>query len=483
MDEVLVEEGATLYSSDLPIRWDIRNGPGVDLDVQGRFEDHVGLAASWEQGSSWRLGPLATIVRTRSTSALSWKEHYWGGIATIPSTSTWYLLRTGNDQPAFTTAGMYYGNLVFGTTRSQPWVAHSAASVFSGWTLQAPRIKGNLHVGVAGQSGVTIRVETPALIEIAGNLTVEEGSALHLANHAQGGAKGLMVLGDAFLHGTVLVDTAGALASNRTLIFESSKLVLSRPQYWWNVECRGTCHLQGVLQVNHSAILRYASLVLEDGHLHLMNTREDALQYWGNSYLVDEQTDHQCRFFRSVAPLHTYEIRFGDYNDPSSFAPLKVQWQGDNTATLGFHSFATDPLNVNSVEDLQTVMPDVHDFWMDRFWKIQSESPTDLRFSIQETSEDKSWFLLPSLHALHAGIAHHASLPALWLGRSRYESLSVGEMMLAEDIMAEEKAEDKVYRCYDLLGRLRSEEEWQDGEMYLFYFSSGKVEKRMMRRY
>ncbi|HEY1039754.1 MAG TPA: hypothetical protein VGF30_10135 [Bacteroidia bacterium] len=54
------------------------NGSGIDLTINGSYEDIGPNSNSWSGSSTWIIGSSGTIIRTKGTSANNWKEHYEG---------------------------------------------------------------------------------------------------------------------------------------------------------------------------------------------------------------------------------------------------------------------------------------------------------------------------------------------------------------------------------------------------------------------
>jgi hypothetical protein len=181
IDQTVVN-GTLVYGDFAGSTLTLNDGTGTDLIVNGTFQDIGPNSNVWSGSSSWSIGTAGTLLRTRATSSDNWRDHYQGGISTIPSTATWLIRKTGTDNPLVSSVGaMYYPNLTIENTSGSAWTA-SGSSVFTGST-DYPRITGNLDIGGAGTSGVTFSTgnTNATAILVQGNVIVRSASTLQNA--------------------------------------------------------------------------------------------------------------------------------------------------------------------------------------------------------------------------------------------------------------------------------------------------------------
>gem|GEM_PF-1978818 len=184
IDEAIID-GTLIYGNTAGSTLQVVNGSGDDLVINGTFQELGPNAVSWASSSTWKMGSVGTLVRTRSTAADGWRDNYSGGISTIPAAAKWVVRKTGAEDPLLTsTGGMYYPCLYIENTSGSGWVT-SGASCFTGST-GAPVIKGNLDIGGAGPDPVIfINNNTySAPVTVQGYLITQAGS--YLKNNGTG---------------------------------------------------------------------------------------------------------------------------------------------------------------------------------------------------------------------------------------------------------------------------------------------------------
>ncbi len=155
------------------------DGPGTDLDVHGTLEtaNNSSQSVRWDDSASWQLAAGATFIKTGNSSAIAWRDHYEGGMASIPSDATWIVRKESNSDPTFTTVNSYYPDLIFDNTTATHWHPTSLSSTFTG-SASTAFIKGDLIL----QNGVTITHANTATtpIIVAGDLHVGSGDTLRI---------------------------------------------------------------------------------------------------------------------------------------------------------------------------------------------------------------------------------------------------------------------------------------------------------------
>lgn len=186
IDQTLVN-GTLIYGNTAGSTITIADGIGTDLIVNGTFQDIGPNSIVWSDSSTWLLGnsispmfPSGTLLRSRSTSANNWRDHYYNGISNIPATANWIIRKTGAEDPLLSSvSGMYYPNLTVENFSGSTWTT-SGSSGFIGST-DYPRIKGVFNIGGSGTHPVVfVNQNTDSIpVLVGGNLTVKSGSTLH----------------------------------------------------------------------------------------------------------------------------------------------------------------------------------------------------------------------------------------------------------------------------------------------------------------
>jgi hypothetical protein len=204
-DQIIVDPGATLSTTGgAGVILTIANGTGVDLTINGTFQESATGSISWSGSPSWQMGVNGTLIKTSTASSNNWQTFYQGGIANIPATSNWIIRRNSSvNIPLSTTtpsSGSIYPNLTIENNVAGTWTM-PAASSFTGSTA-APTIKGNLDIGGSGTGTVSFlssdTYSSPVMVN--GNVTVRSGSTLR--NYGTG----FEIQGDLTVNGTVSYD-------------------------------------------------------------------------------------------------------------------------------------------------------------------------------------------------------------------------------------------------------------------------------------
>jgi hypothetical protein len=179
----------------------INDGTGVDLMLNGTFEDGANPGIIWSGTSSWIMGSSGALIRTRNTSSNFWKNRYAISIINIPSTSNWIIRKTGAENPSITSVGgSNYPNLTFENFTSAMWVVPTSSS-FTG-SSDFPRVLGNLDIGGQGTGSISFLNENahPTPVNIRGNMLVRAG------NIFRNFGTGIEIEGNLTVEGSLLYD-------------------------------------------------------------------------------------------------------------------------------------------------------------------------------------------------------------------------------------------------------------------------------------
>ncbi|MEN0003609.1 MAG: T9SS type A sorting domain-containing protein, partial [Bacteroidota bacterium] len=188
---IFVEAGAqlSLLGASFALRlYNAQAGP--DLIVNGIFQDNAnsggGNGVYFLNGSTWLLGSSSTMMKTNNSSAARYRDHYEGGMASIPPSANWIIRYQGAGNPSFTSIDAYYPNLIFESYAGH-WEPAIGASRFQGIHGTAT-ILGDLNIGGAGTGtvGIINQNTNPQLIRVFGNTTIQAGSTLTTAGNKTG---------------------------------------------------------------------------------------------------------------------------------------------------------------------------------------------------------------------------------------------------------------------------------------------------------
>jgi hypothetical protein len=189
-DQIHIKQGGILeHNTGLTLS---EAANSVELNVEGTFIDNASSAngITFSPGTTWKLGPAGTIIKTNDASAADLQANYQGGITNIPDGSAgaiWIVRYTGAGNPIFSSTGMLYPNLTFESTTGF-WNPSGNTSRFQGSTGGYPTIKGNLDIGGTGSGTVAIYNQNtnaqPVLV--LGNTTVRSGCTLTITGTATG---------------------------------------------------------------------------------------------------------------------------------------------------------------------------------------------------------------------------------------------------------------------------------------------------------
>ena len=220
IDEVVVNTGGTLTSSITGAGvLTFNDGAGIDLAVYGTFIDNATNNVSWTAVATWIIGTNGTLVKTTASSSNFWQTRYSTGITNIPSSANWILRKNGTPNPAISTVGAWYPNLIIENNVGGIWNT-TVASTFQGST-GFPTIKGNWDIGGTGTSTVNfVNQHTNATpTRVLGNVIVRTGNIL------SNNGTGFEVQGNLTVNGNITydasdlraIDFSGGIAQNYTV--------------------------------------------------------------------------------------------------------------------------------------------------------------------------------------------------------------------------------------------------------------------------
>lgn len=209
LDELLVEENSVLDLGDVTLH--INDGPGVDFVVNGTYIDGAASVhnVNFAANARWKLGPAATYIKTRNSSAVNYRDSYEGGMNQIPATAHWIIRYTGQSDVSFTTVDTYYPNLSFENRSRYPHYRFN--QTFAG-TVSFATVKGNLDVGGGSLQTVTVFNENtnanPMLV--FGDCIIRKGDTLSNRKNLTSG-RGFEVKGNLIVDGHLSVQSASSV--------------------------------------------------------------------------------------------------------------------------------------------------------------------------------------------------------------------------------------------------------------------------------
>ncbi len=423
LDETIVEfNGTLIYGNYVTSVLSINNGAGVDLQVDGTLEDSGPFNIGWTSSSaSWALGSTGTIIRTRSTSATFWRDHYEGGMSMISPSSTWIIRKQGADNPSISAIASFYGNLKIENTTAAFWNATVVGSKFIG-TSSAPVIKGNMEVGTSSGFGVKFYSQNSAVapLLIKGNLLINSGSEFNLEDASTTtGASGVEIQGNLLVNGTLSYDLTDAADNNRTIKFSgllNQTLSGTGNLYVYNLvnnKISGDLILNRAIDINNKLTLENGKLELNKNTLTLQNNSPLALARI-NGWIKSEAVDNTSKLAWNIGALNgVYEFPFG--KDAAHYIPFFFTLTTGNAGLVSISTYGTssDNLPFPSLPVLVTNLDinGVNDssFTVDRYWQIDktgslctatfsfsysnTESPTttSILFAQQYNSSTNTW--------------------------------------------------------------------------------------------
>ncbi len=356
----LVVNGTLTYGDYTGNVLTIHNETGIDLTINGTFEDFGPSSIVWLSGTTWEMGSNGTLLRTRSTSSNNWRDHYNSGISNIPSTANWIIRKTGGDSPNITsTGGMYYPNLTIENNTGSTWTTGSSSS-FTG-SSDYPRIKGNLDIGGNGTGNVSFMSENTNsnAVLVQGNLVVKNGSTLR--NYGTG----FEVQGDLIVNGTINYDSDDP----RAIIMNGGNSQSIGGSGVINIydliinKTANSVTLSKTITADHQLTLTNGNIVLGTNDLILGTS---AIINGGSfsSYLSTNSTGKIIKKYASTGSTFTFPTGDGTYYTPYSLTL--------NSATFGSDPFISIRV-INSAEPHVTGYSD----YINRFWEVSTNDITN----------------------------------------------------------------------------------------------------------
>ena len=384
IDETVVEAGGTLiYGSYITSVLSVNDGTGIDLQINGTIEDSGPSNINWNTSqSSWALGTNATMIRTRSTSATLWRDHYNGGMSAIPFSSNWIIRKQGADNPSISAITSYYGNLKIENTTSAFWNATIIGSKFIG-TSSAAVIKGNMEIGAPGFYGVKFYSQNNAtsLILIKGNLLINQGSEVNLEDASTTtGSSGIDLQGDLIVNGTLSYGLSDAADNNRIIKFSGSTtqtisgngilLVYNLV----NDKLSGDLILNRSISVDNKVTLTNGKLDLNKNTLSLQNNSVTAIGRT-NGWIRSESTDNSSKVAWNIRSTNgLYEFPFG--KDNAHYIPFSITLTAGDIGIVSVSTYSTTPDNLpfpttpDPVTNIDVNGTNNSAYTVDRFWQI-----------------------------------------------------------------------------------------------------------------
>jgi hypothetical protein len=328
--------GSLIYGNTAGSTLSINNGSGIDLTVNGVFGDRGPNAIAWDTSSTWICGAAGTFGRTTAASGDGWRDHYSGGISTIPASATWIIRKTGADDPSLiSTGGMYYPNLNIENTSGSTWTT-TGSSCFTG-SSEVPVIKGNFYVGGTGTSPVVFANNntnsSPILVQ--GSLITKAGSTL------QNNGTGFELQGDltnnGSITGTPVFTFSGSAPQNVTGTGISGIKVLTINKGLDNVLLGTSFSVDSALNLTHGAFyMTSSSNVLTVNNSSVVNGGSDSSYVSGTLKKVGNTS--------FTFPLGDVSLLTGAYHPLSITAPANV------TDAFSAQYFATGQVNGSTLQ-------------------------------------------------------------------------------------------------------------------------------------
>lgn len=358
IDQVVVN-GTLIYGDFSGSTLTLYNGTGVDIAINGTFEDSGPNNLNWLSSSTWEIGSSGTIVRTRSTSASNWRDYYNGGISNIPSTATWIIRKTGSDDPSLTsTGGMYYPNLTIENNSGTTWVTGSGSS-FTG-SSDYPRVKGNLDFGGGGSNTVSFLNDNTnaTLVPVQGSITIRSGNTL------RNNGTGFDLQGNLTVDGTVSYGSS----NNRGLLFSGSGSQVISGSGTLNIyditinKTSNNVTLNNSIVIDHLLTLTNKNIILGTYNLTLASSA--SISGGGSSsYIQTPSTGKLIKKFSTTGSF-SYIVGDGTYYTPFSLTL--------NSGTLG-SSAAIDVHTISSAETHVTSYSN----YLNRYWEVNMTDVTN----------------------------------------------------------------------------------------------------------
>lgn len=256
IDQIVIDSTGYL---EVRAMMDVNDGPyGADINVKGvlKIANANSAPIGWDDSASWRLYPGGTFIKTGNGNATDWRDHYEGGMASMPSDAHWIIRKESTLDPTFTTIQSYYPNLTFDNATGTHWHPTGLSSYFTGSSGTAV-IKGTLRL----QNGVTITHANSAAspIVVMGDMRIGANDTLLIEG------TGFEVQGDT-IEAAGVIETRTGTPHRRLLHIKpagSARFLLTGGAYLheWIIEAGDTVTLTGDVHVD--SLLTFTSGILK----------------------------------------------------------------------------------------------------------------------------------------------------------------------------------------------------------------------------
>jgi hypothetical protein len=366
----LIVNGTFVYGDNSGNTLNVNDGIGTDITVNGIFQDIGPNSINWLSSSTWVMGSSGTLLRTRSTSSTTWRDHYEGGTSNIPSTAYWIIRKTGTDSPTLSsTSAMYYPNLTIENNTGSTWVTGTSSS-FSG-SSDYPRVKGNLDIGGSGSNTVSFTNEntnaTPVLVQ--GNVTVRSGNTLN------NNGTGFEIQGNIIVDGTLSYGSSNA----RGLTFSGGNAQSFSANGTANIydltinKSANNLSLSSSITIDHQLILTSKNIVLGSYNLTIASSASISGGS-SSSYVQTSSTGKITKKFSTTGSF-TYPTGDGSYYTPYSLTL--------NSGTINSGA-GIDVRTISSAESHVTSYSN----YLNRYWEVAVNSITSPNFNVSYVYND-----------------------------------------------------------------------------------------------
>ncbi len=361
----LVVNGTLTYGDYSGSVLTINNGTGVDLTINGTFEDIGPSSIVWLSGSRWEMGSSGTLLRTRQTSMNYWRDNYNNGMSNIPSSANWILRKTGTASPVLTAiGGVYFPNLFIENYTGTLWETNTMSS-FTG-SSDYPQIKGSLYIGGNGTGDVSFLNSnsnaTP--IPVSDDINIKSGSTLR----NQG--TGFDIKGNFFVNGTLnyssgygaLIQFSGTTAQqlsgagtanvyNLTINKSSNDLTLGKS-----------------IIVDHLLTLSNGDIILDTNNLSIASSCSISGQS-DSSYIQTNSTGKIIKKYSATGSTFIFPT-----GDSAYYTPF--------TLTLDSATFGTVPYIAVRVIDSMEPHVLAYDDYAERYWQVSANDISNITADI-----------------------------------------------------------------------------------------------------
>lgn len=343
-DQLIIQTGGTLVLG-VDAELEIEEGSsGADFVIEGTYIDRstsgAGNGTSFNNGATWFLASNATIIKTNTASASSYRDNFEGGISTIPADAHWIYCYNGDGNVAVATgasaSAMYYPNLYFESTSG----AHDFDNITEVFTGKGNNVnvKGDMFVGATGDPVTVINNNFNATpFTILGDLTIGAGSELTNQSYREfGGAsnngnynvqyrEGTFELkGDAIINGVFDASYfASGVSSAGALTAGSEGIVFSKSGSLQTVTGNGT-----------STLITYNASLDNADHLSItdINLEIDSQLIFTNGKIITVNSNDKVVLYNKL----TTAIVGGVTAGADKYVEGKIEWTTDGASLYTF---------------------------------------------------------------------------------------------------------------------------------------------------